>query len=55
MSGGHDFVHLHVHSEFSLLDGAARIHDLGSPGSGAGDEGACADGSWRHVWRHSVL
>ncbi|WP_308638684.1 DNA polymerase III subunit alpha [Paenibacillus silvisoli] len=28
MSGGHDFVHLHVHSEFSLLDGAARIRDL---------------------------
>ncbi|MCX5751620.1 MAG: DNA polymerase III subunit alpha [Candidatus Saganbacteria bacterium] len=23
-----DFVHLHVHSEFSLLDGAARIRDL---------------------------
>ncbi|MCY9509615.1 DNA polymerase III subunit alpha [Paenibacillus larvae] len=22
------FVHLHVHSEYSLLDGAARIHDL---------------------------
>ena len=28
MSGGHDFVHLHVHSEFSLLDGAVRIRDL---------------------------
>ncbi|MBB3108269.1 DNA polymerase-3 subunit alpha [Paenibacillus phyllosphaerae] len=28
MSGGHDFVHLHVHSEYSLLDGAARIRDL---------------------------
>jgi len=23
-----DFVHLHVHSEYSLLDGAARIRDL---------------------------
>ena len=23
-----DFVHLHVHSEFSLLDGANRIKDL---------------------------
>lgn len=22
------FVHLHVHSEYSLLDGAARITDL---------------------------
>ncbi|QHW30637.1 DNA polymerase III subunit alpha [Paenibacillus rhizovicinus] len=28
MSGGREFVHLHVHSEFSLLDGAARIKDL---------------------------
>ncbi len=24
----HDFVHLHTHSEYSLLDGAARISDL---------------------------
>ena len=23
-----DFVHLHVHSEFSLLDGANRLKDL---------------------------
>jgi DNA polymerase III, alpha subunit len=23
-----EFVHLHVHSEYSLLDGAARIDDL---------------------------
>ncbi|HEY8450492.1 MAG TPA: DNA polymerase III subunit alpha, partial [Bacillota bacterium] len=23
-----DFVHLHVHSEYSLLDGASRLHDL---------------------------
>ncbi|MCS7192864.1 MAG: PHP domain-containing protein, partial [Armatimonadetes bacterium] len=23
-----EFVHLHVHSEFSLLDGAGRIKDL---------------------------
>lgn len=26
--GDMDFVHLHVHSEYSLLDGAARIQDL---------------------------
>ena len=23
-----DFTHLHVHTQFSLLDGAARINDL---------------------------
>ena len=23
-----DFVHLHVHSEFSLLDGLSRVRDL---------------------------
>lgn len=28
MSSGSDFVHLHVHTEFSMLDGAARIKDL---------------------------
>ncbi|XEC96460.1 DNA polymerase III subunit alpha [Paenibacillus tarimensis] len=28
MKNGNAFVHLHVHSEYSLLDGAARIRDL---------------------------
>src|SRR5918997_1760054 len=29
MAGGTDsFVHLHVHSEYSMLDGAARVGDL---------------------------
>ncbi|REE82680.1 DNA polymerase-3 subunit alpha [Paenibacillus taihuensis] len=36
MSGERDFVHLHVHSEFSLLDGAARIKDLVDQASGLG-------------------
>ena len=27
-SGDGSFVHLHVHSEYSMLDGAARIADL---------------------------
>lgn len=42
-----DFVHLHVHTEFSLLDGAARINDLverakdmGSPALAVTDHGA---------------
>ena len=25
---GRDFVHLHIHTEYSLLDGACRIRDL---------------------------
>lgn len=25
---GDTFVHLHCHTEFSMLDGAARVHDL---------------------------
>ena len=28
MSAEKNFVHLHVHTEYSLLDGAARINDL---------------------------
>ncbi|AZN40224.1 DNA polymerase III subunit alpha [Paenibacillus albus] len=36
MSGERDFVHLHVHSEFSLLDGAARIKDLVNQASALG-------------------
>jgi hypothetical protein len=28
MSGSASFVHLHVHTEFSMLDGAARIGEL---------------------------
>ncbi|RHA44470.1 DNA polymerase III subunit alpha, partial [Cellulomonas rhizosphaerae] len=27
-AGGSDFVHLHVHTEYSMLDGAARLGDL---------------------------
>ena len=41
-----DFVHLHVHTEYSLLDGAARISDLldkcselGMPGIAITDHG----------------
>ena len=28
VNGGGDFVHLHVHTEYSMLDGAARLDDL---------------------------
>ncbi|EXX91742.1 DNA polymerase III subunit alpha, partial [Paenibacillus darwinianus] len=36
MIGGDEFVHLHVHSEYSLLDGAARIRDLTAKAAGLG-------------------
>ena len=36
------FVHLHVHSEYSLLDGAARLDKLVERGQGAGLPGARA-------------
>ena len=35
------FVHLHVHTEFSLLDGACRIKDLPKTGKEMGQT-ACA-------------
>lgn len=42
-----NFVHLHVHTEYSLLDGSARISDLldrckelGMPGIAITDHGA---------------
>ena len=28
VAGGDSFVHLHVHTEYSMLDGAARLDDL---------------------------
>ena len=28
MTGSDDFVHLHAHSEFSLLDGLSRIGEM---------------------------
>ena len=28
VAGSDSFVHLHVHSEYSMLDGAARVGDL---------------------------
>ena len=46
MTSNKDFVHLHVHTEYSLLDGASRIedlakrsHELGMPGMAITDHG----------------
>ena len=32
MPGQDSFVHLHVHTEYSMLDGAARLGDLTATG-----------------------
>ncbi len=37
-SGGPDFVHLHVHSHFSLLDGACRVEDLAKSAANDGQK-----------------
>ncbi|HUR49522.1 MAG TPA: PHP domain-containing protein, partial [Acidimicrobiales bacterium] len=46
MSSGASFTHLHLHTEYSMLDGAARIRDVvakaaadGQPGIGITDHG----------------
>mgnify|MGYP002998512432 CR=1 FL=1 len=56
-----DFVHLHVHSEFSLLDGANRIKDLpvrakelGMKSLAITDHGVMYR-PWRYVWCNRFL
>lgn len=45
------FTHLHVHTEYSLLDGSNKIKEQVGPDEGAG-HGQCGDyGSWRDVRR----
>ena len=42
-SASGDFVHLHVHTEYSMLDGAARLKDLFAEAARHGDAGAGDD------------
>ena len=49
------FVHLHVHTEYSLLDGACRIEKLVSKAKELGRDGACDNRPRRHVRRGRVL
>ena len=44
------FVHLHIHSEYSLLDGANRIKGFACKSKGIGNEFYCSYRSWRNVW-----
>ncbi len=44
------FVGLHVHTEYSLLDGASQIPDLVSRAVELGMPAIAFDRSWSHVW-----
>ena len=44
-----DFVHLHVHTQYSLLDGQASVARLVDKAMQNGDEGYCRDRSWKYV------
>ncbi len=46
------FAHLHVHTEFSLLDGACRIKDLPKLVKSMGQDCCGHHGSRRDVRRH---
>lgn len=64
-----EFVHLHCHTEYSLLDGAIRLNDLcarakdfGMPAAAITDHGNCTAAAYfytdmqelRHQTRHRV-
>ena len=49
------FAHLHLHSQYSLLDGANRIDDVIACGGGEGDARDRPHRSRQHVRRHRVL
>ena len=44
-----DFVHLHVHTEYSLLDGANRIKDLVKKFLKAGEKIECSNKECKYV------
>ena len=46
-----NFTHLHVHTEYSLLDGSNKIPGICGPCKRAGDGQCGYYGSWRYVWR----
>ena len=50
-----EFVHLHLHSQYSLLDGANRLDDVIAAAAAAGHAGAGADRPRQHVRRDRVL
>ncbi len=49
------FVHLHIHSEFSLLDGANRIKDLPVRAKKVRYGCNSINRSWSNVWGNRFL
>lgn len=49
------FVHLHVHGEYSLLDGMSKIPDLVKKIKDSRDDCMCPDGPWCHERRGGLL
>ena len=48
-----EFTHLHVHTEYSLLDGSNKIKELHAAGSKELGMDSCGHHRpWRHVRRH---
>ena len=52
---GRDFVHLHIHTEYSLLDGACRIDQLMERVKRVRTDRHCLHGPWRYVRLCAVL
>ena len=44
------FTHLHVHTEYSLLDGSSKIKELTARAKELGMDSLASHGSWRNVW-----
>ena len=55
MGSTDSFVHLHVHTEYSMLDGAARLDDLFAEAARHGDAGAGDDRPRQRVRRLRLL
>ena len=49
------FAHLHLHTQYSLLDGAASDRSVDGKAQGAGHDGLRHHGPRRDVWRGGIL
>ena len=50
-----EFVHLHVHTQYSLLDGACRVDELVKKAASLENAGFRHDRSWQYVRCHPFL